>query len=117
MILVFISGGIICCAVQLLIDLTKLTPARILVLLVTSGVLLYAVGVYEPLRDVFGAGVSVPLLGFGATIAKGVREAVDTEGIIGILTGGLSASSSGITAALIFGLLASLVFRPRPKRM
>ena len=117
LLLVFLSGGAISSAVQILIDLTKLTPARILVLLVSSGVLLYAVGAYEPLYSVFGAGVSVPLLGFGATIAKGVREAVDTEGITGILTGGLTASAAGITASLMLGLLASLVFRPRPKRM
>jgi stage V sporulation protein AE len=115
--LTFLMGGTICVLAQLLIDLTRLTPARILVLLVSSGVLLYGVGVYEPLYGVFGAGVSVPLLGFGANIAKGVREAVDTDGVIGILTGGLTASAGGITAALILGLLASLVFRPRPKRM
>jgi stage V sporulation protein AE len=115
--LTFLMGGTVCVLAQLLIDLTRLTPARILVLLVSSGVLLYGVGVYEPLYGVFGAGVSVPLLGFGANIAKGVREAVDTDGVIGILTGGLTASAGGITAALILGLLASLVFRPRPKRM
>ena len=115
--LTFLMGGTICVLVQLLIDLTRLTPARILVLLVSLGVLLYGVGVYEPLYGVFGAGVSVPLIGFGANIAKGVREAVDAEGVMGILTGGLTASAGGITAALILGLLASLVFRPRPKRM
>ena len=115
--LTFLMGGTICVLAQLLIDLTRLPPARILVLLVSSGVLLYGVGVYEPLYGVFGAGVSVPLLGFGANIAKGVREAVDTDGVIGILTGGLTASAGGITAALILGLLASLVFRPRPTRM
>lgn len=115
--LTFLMGGTICVLVQLLIDLTRLTPARILVLLVSLGVLLYGVGVYEPLYGVFGAGISVPLIGFGANIARGVREAVDAEGVMGILTGGLTASAGGITAALILGLLASLVFRPRPKRM
>ena len=115
--LTFLMGGTICVLVQLLIDLTRLTPARILVLLVSLGVLLYGVGVYEPLYGIFGAGVSVPLIGFGANIARGVREAVDAEGVMGILTGGLTASAGGITAALILGLLASLIFRPRPKRM
>ena len=115
--LTFLMGGSISVAAQLLIDLTKLTPARILVLLVSGGVLLYGIGAYEPLYDTFGAGVSVPLIGFGANIARGVREAVDTDGILGILTGGLTASAGGITAALILGLLASLAFRPRPKRM
>ncbi len=117
LLLTFVMGGTICATAQLLIDLTRLTPARILVLLVSLGVLLYGVGVYEPLYDLFGAGVSVPLIGFGANIARGVREAVDEQGIVGILTGGLTASSGGITAALILGLTASLIFRPRPKRM
>ena len=111
-----VSGGVICALVQLLLDLTRLTPARILVLLVTLGVLLYAVGAYSPMRDLFGTGVTLPLIGFGAAIARGVREAVDATGITGILTGGLTASSGGITAALMLGLLASLVFRPGPKR-
>ena len=111
------AGGVICAAIQLLLDLTALTPARILVLLVTSGVFLYAVGVFDPLMKIFGAGVTLPLLGFGAVIGRGVREAIDTTGAIGILTGGLSASAAGITLALSLGLIASLVFSSRPKRM
>ena len=117
LILTFISGGIICVIAQLLIDLTKLTPARILVCYVSAGVLLYAVGVYAPLFEIFGAGVSVPLIGFGANIGRGVMEAVEKEGLIGALSGGLSASASGICAALILGLLASLIFKTRSKRM
>lgn len=117
LILTFISGGIICVIAQLLIDLTKLTPARILVCYVSVGVLLYAVGVYTPLFEIFGAGVSVPLIGFGANIGRGVMEAVEKEGLIGALSGGLSASASGICAALILGLLASLIFKTRSKRM
>ena len=117
LILTFISGGIICVIAQLLIDLTKLTPARILVCYVSVGVLLYAVGIYTPLFEIFGAGVSVPLIGFGANIGRGVMEAVEKEGLIGALSGGLSASASGISAALILGLLASLLFKTRSKRM
>lgn len=117
LILTFISGGIICVIAQLLIDLTKLTPARILVCYVSVGVLLYAVGVYTPLFEIFGAGVSVPLIGFGANIGRGVMEAVEKEGLIGALSGGLSASSAGISAALILGLSASLIFKAKSKRM
>lgn len=106
-----LMGGIICAVVQVLIDKTMLTPARILVGLVTFGVFLYAIGVYEPLFDIFGCGISVPLLGFGASIAKGVKEAVDTVGALGILTGGLSSTSAGITLALLLGLVASLLTR------
>lgn len=114
---VFLAGGILSLIAQLLIDLTKLTPARILVSYVVTGVLLFAVGLYEPLFGIFGAGVSVPLIGFGATIGRGVREAVSEQGIIGALSGGLSASAAGISAALIFGLLASLIFKAGRKRM
>ncbi len=117
LILTFISGGIICVIAQLLIDLTKLTPARILVLYVSVGVLIYAVGAFDPLKEIFGAGVTVPLIGFGANIAKGVRDAVDSEGLIGALTGGLTASAAGITAALLLGLFASLLFKSKSKRM
>ena len=113
----FIVGGILCTIGQALIDYTKLTPARILVLYVSLGVLIYAFGIYDPMKEIFGAGVSVPLIGFGANIAKGVKEAVEKEGAIGILTGGLTSSSAGITAALIFGLFASLLFKSKPKRM
>lgn len=117
LLLTFVSGGILCVFAQLLIDLTKLTPARILVLYVSFGVLLFGIGVFEPMKEIFGSGVSVPLIGFGANIAKGVREAVDKEGLIGILTGGLTSSAAGITAALIFGLFASLIFKTKSKRM
>ncbi len=115
--LAFISGGFICVIAQLLIDLTKLTPARILVLYVSVGVLLYAIGIYEPMQELFGAGVSVPLIGFGANIGRGIKEAVDTEGLLGAITGGLSSSAAGITAALIFGLLAAVFFKTKSKRM
>lgn len=117
LILTFISGGIICVIAQLLIDLTRLTPARILVLYVSVGVLIYAVGAFDPMKDIFGAGVTVPLIGFGANIANGVREAVEKEGLIGALTGGLTASSAGITAALLCGLFASVLFKTKSKRM
>lgn len=117
LILTFVSGGVICVIAQLLIDFTKLTPARILVLYVSVGVLLYAVGVYEPMFEIFGAGVSVPLIGFGANIGKGVEEAVAKEGLLGALTGGLSSSSAGISAALIFGFICSLIFKSKSKRM
>ncbi len=117
LILTFISGGLICVVAQLLIDLTRLTPARILVLYVSVGVVIFAIGLYEPMFEIFGAGVSVPLIGFGANIARGVRDAVDKDGLIGVLTGGLSASAAGITAALILGLLSSIVFKTKSKRM
>ena len=113
--LVFLAGGTLCLVAQLLIDLTRLTPARILVLFVSLGVLLYATGLYEPIFELFGAGASVPLIGFGATIARGVREAVDSSGAIGILSGGLSASAIGITTSLMLGLLISVFLRGRPK--
>ena len=102
---------------QLLIDLTKLTPARILVSYVCMGVLLYAVGVYEPLFNIFGAGVSTPLIGFGASIGKGVKEAVEKSGILGAFSGGLTATAAGITAALFFGLFFSLFTKGKSKRM
>ena len=117
LILTFISGGIICVIAQLLIDLTGLTPARILVLYVSLGVLIFAIGLYEPMFKIFGAGVSVPLIGFGANIAKGVREAVDKDGLIGVLAGGLSSSAAGITSALLLGLFASFIFKTKSKRM
>jgi len=117
LLLVFLAGGTLCVIAQLLIDLTRLTPARILVLFVSLGVLIYAVGLYEPLFELFGAGVSVPLIGFGATIGRGVKEAVDSSGAIGILSGGLTASSVGITSALVLGLLISAFLRGKPKKM
>ena len=107
--LAFLFGGAVCAAVQILIDKTMLTPARILVSLVCLGVLVYGIGLYEPLFDIFGCGISIPLLGFGATVARGIKEAVDTDGIMGILTGGLSASSAGITLTLLLGLVFSVI--------
>ena len=111
----FLVGGAFCILAQLLIDRTKLTPARILVAYVTAGVLLGAVGLYKPLVDFAGAGATTPLTGFGYLKADGVRKAVDEKGLLGALTGGLTASSGGITAALVFGLLASLLFKSKPK--
>lgn len=111
----FLVGGALCLIGQILIDKTKLTPARILVMYVVVGVFLGAVGVYAPLIDFAGAGATVPLTGFGSCLAKGVREAVDQDGFLGILTGGLKAAAGGITAAVIGGLLVSLIFRPKDK--
>ena len=111
----FWVGGLICAAAQILIDKTRWTPARILVSYVVLGVILGGLGVYEPLTDFAGAGATVPLTGFGNTLAKGVREAVDQQGFLGIFTGGLKATAGGITAAITAGLLAALLFRPRDK--
>ena len=111
----FLVGGGLCLIAQLLIDYTKLTPAKILVSYVVLGVILGGVGVYQPLVDFAGAGASVPLLGFGNTLAKGVREAVDAEGFLGVLTGGLKATAGGITTAIISGLIVSLLFKPKDK--
>ena len=116
LILTFISGGIICVIAQLLIDLTRMTPARILVLYVSLGVLIFAVGLFEPMQEIFGAGVSVPLIGFGANIAKGVREAVDEKGLLGALTGGLTGTAGGIAAATFFAYIFALIFRGHPKK-
>ena len=111
----FLVGGGICLLAQLLIDHTKLTPARILVGFVVLGVILGGIGVYQPLVDFAGAGASVPLLGFGNTLARGVREAVEESCFLGIFTGGLKATAGGITVAITAGLLASLIFKPRDK--
>ena len=111
----FLIGGLLCLIGQILIDRTKLTPARILVGYVVCGVLLRAAGLYEPLAKFAGAGATVPLTGFGHTLAKGVREAVANDGFPGIFSGGLKAAASGITAAITAGLLASLLFRPKDK--
>lgn len=111
----FIIGGLFCLIGQLLIDKTKLTPARILVSYVVIGVFLGAIGLYEPLVKFAGAGATVPLTGFGYTLAKGVREAIAKDGFIGILTGGLTSAAGGITAAIFAGLLASLIFRAKDK--
>lgn len=110
-------GGMICAIAQLFIDLTALTPARILTSLVCIGVFIYAIGLYEPLFNMFGEGIALPLTGFGGAIARGVEESVGSDGAIGILKGGLSATSTGITLALILGLIASLTVGKRPKRM
>ena len=111
----FWVGGLICALTQILMDKTKMLPGRIMVLLVCSGAVLGAVGVYEPLMEYAGAGASVPLLGFGNTLWKGVKEAVEQEGFLGIFMGGFKASALGISAALVFGYLASLVFEPKMK--
>ena len=111
----FLVGGAICVIAQLLIDYTKLTPAKILVSFVVLGVVLGGIGLYEPLVKFAGAGASVPLLGFGNTLAKGVREAVAEKGFLGVLTGGLKATAGGITVAIVSGLLVSLIFKPRDK--
>lgn len=112
---VFAVGGVLCAIGQILIDKTKLTPARILTVYVVAGLILEAVGLYSPLVKWAGAGATVPLTGFGNTLARGVKKAVDEDGALGILTGGLTASAAGITAAVIFGLLASLIFKPKDK--
>lgn len=111
----FLVGGALCLIAQVLIDKTKLTPARILVSYVVAGVFLGAIGVYEPLVDFAGAGATVPLTGFGYNIAKGVKEAVQEQGFLGILTGGLKSTSGGITAAILAGLIASLLFKAKDK--
>ena len=111
----FLVGGGICVIAQLLIDYTKLTPAKILVSFVVLGVLLGGIGLYQPLVDFAGAGASVPLLGFGNTLAKGVREAIKESGFLGIFTGGLKATAGGITVAIVAGLLVSLVFKQKDK--
>ena len=111
----FLVGGLLCMIGQILIDKTKLTPARILVSYVVVGVFLGAIGIYKPLAEFAGAGATVPLTGFGYNLAKGVKEAVNTDGFLGIFTGGLKASAGGITAAIIAGLLASLIFKAKDK--
>ena len=111
----FLVGGLLCAVGQILIDFTKLTPARILVGYVVTGVLLGAVGVYPMLVDFAGAGASVPLSGFGNLLAKGVRKAVDQDGLLGVLTGGMKAAAGGVSAAVFFGFLAALLFEPKDK--
>ena len=111
----FLVGGGFCVIAQILIDRTKLTPARILVVYVVAGVFLGAIGVYKPLVDFAGAGATTPLTGFGYLISKGVREAVDEKGLLGALTGGLTSAAGGITAALVLGYLACLIFKGKPK--
>ena len=112
----FLIGGLICAAVQILLDRTKLMPGRVMVLLVCTGAVLGFIGAYEPFVKFSGAGASVPLLGFGNVLWKGVKEAVDKNGFLGIFLGGFKASAAGISAALIFGYLASLIFEPKMKK-
>ncbi len=112
----FLAGGILCALGQILIDRTKLTPARILTCYVVLGVALGAAGVYQPFADWAGAGAAVPLTGFGNALAKGVREAVAEKGLLGVFTGGFTASAGGICAAVFFGYLTALIFHPREKR-
>lgn len=111
----FIVGGLICVVVQILMDNTKLLPGRIMVILVCTGAVLGAVGLYEPFAKWAGCGATVPLLGFGNTLFKGVREAIDKDGFIGVFEGGFTSSAVGISAALIFGYIASLIFKSKMK--
>ena len=112
----FWIGGLICALVQILLDRTKLMPGRVMVLLVCTGAVLGFFGIYEPFQKFAGAGASVPLLGFGNVLFKGVKEAVEKEGFIGVFMGGFKASAVGISAALIFGYLASVLFNPKMKK-
>ena len=111
----FICGGILCAIGQLLIDKTKLTPAKILVCYVVAGVILGGLGVYDAIRDWGGAGATVPLTGFGYNLSRGIREAVDKDGWLGIFTGGFTAAAGGVTAAIVFGYLCSLIFSAKDK--
>jgi len=111
----FWTGGLICALVQILLDKTKLLPGRVMVLLVVSGAALSAVGIYQPFADYAGAGATVPLLGFGQVLWKGMKKAIDQQGFLGLFTGGFTACAAGVSAALIFSWIASLIFRPRMK--
>ncbi|MDE5984271.1 MAG: stage V sporulation protein AE [Eubacterium sp.] len=111
----FVVGGLICVIGQLLMDLTKLTPARILVLFVCIGVLLGGLDIYQPLVDFAGAGATVPLTGFGNALAKGVKEAVQKDGFLGVITGGFSACAAGVTVAMLSGLVVAMICRPKEK--
>ena len=112
----FAVGGVLCVIGQLLIDKTKLTPARILTAYVVSGVILGALGLYQPIADWAGAGATVPLTGFGNTLAMGVKKAVETDGLLGVFTGGFTASAAGICAAVFFGIIIALIFKPKDKK-
>ena len=112
----FLCGGLLCAVGQVLIDLTKLTPARILSGYVVAGVILQAAGVYQPLVDWAGAGATVPLTGFGYSLARGVAKAVEEKGLLGVLTGGLTAPAGGIAAAVVFALIMALLCKPKEKR-
>ncbi len=111
----FVVGGLICVIGQILIDKTKLTPARILVSFVVSGVFLHLIGVYEKIADFAGAGATVPLTGFGFLLGKGVEKAVAEEGFLGVFTGGITASAGGIAAAIVFGFLVAVIFKPKSR--
>ena len=111
----FLIGGTICVGAQILIDRTKLTPARIVVLFVVSGVVLTAVGLYEKIVEIGGAGATVPISGFGYSLAKGVEKAVAKDGLAGVFTGGVTAAAGGITGAVVFGILMALIFKPKAK--
>lgn len=111
----FLVGGAVCAIGQLLIDFTKLTPARILTGFVITGVILSALGLYKPFADFAGAGATVPLTGFGHLLAEGIRKTIENDGFLGIFTGGLTAAAGGVTAALLFGLTASFLFRQKDK--
>ena len=111
----FIVGGALCVIAQILIDKTRLTPARILVAYVVSGVILTAIGLYEPLIKFAGNGATTPLTGFGYSLAKGVQKAVDEQGLLGALTGGITGAAGGITAAMLFGLMVAIFFQSKPK--
>ena len=112
----FLVGGLLCVIGQILIDKTKLTPARILTTYVVAGVILGGIGIYQPLVDWAGSGATVPLTGFGYTLAKGVKEAVAEKGLLGALTGGTTNTAAGITAAIFFGVLVASIFKSKPKR-
>ena len=111
----FVVGGVFCIIGQILIDKTKLTPARILVDYVVSGVILGGIGVYKPLVEWAGAGATVPLTGFGYSLAKGVKEAVAEKGLLGAVTGGVTSTAAGITAAIVLGVVVAFIFKPKPK--
>lgn len=114
-ILAFIIGGIICSIVQIVLDVSKIQPGNVMVILVCTGVVLGAVGIYKPFSEWAGAGATVPLLGFGNTLFQGVKEEIQSKGFIGIFSGGLKASAVGISAALVIGYIASIIFKPRMK--
>ena len=112
----FLVGGIICALAQILMDKTKMMPGRIMVTLVCTGVVLGAIGIYQPFAEWAGAGATVPLLGFGNVLWQGMKEAIDKDGVLGLFTGGFTASAVGLSAALIFGYLGSLVFRSKMRK-
>ena len=112
----FLVGGFLCLLGQILIDKTNLTPAKILVSYVVAGVILGAVGLYGPFAEWAGAGATVPLTGFGSVLAKGVKQAVEEKGVLGILTGGMTAAAAGVSAAIVFGYIVALVFKAREKK-